>query len=153
MTLREQKKPGCWKQRKKLCRYNSFNLLNWKRYNEIRLFQAKVYKEKGTCFFNQGKYELASNKYRKVVEFLEHEWGLTGDIEAVRKDLLISGMLNLALCLLRQNMWVEARNMCSKVSWLVKGTWLGKMIKGCKFNSPACKQFFNLNLSKSAVTI
>lgn len=62
-----------------------------------------------------GKYDLASNKYRKIVEFLEHELSLKGEVEEERKDLLLAGRLNLAMCLLKQNEWIDARNMCSKV--------------------------------------
>jgi hypothetical protein len=63
-----------------------------------------------------GKYDLASNKYRKIVEFLEHELSLKGEVEEERKDLLLAGRLNLAMCLLKQNEWIDARNMCSKVN-------------------------------------
>ena len=38
--------------------------------------QAKIFKDKGTEFFRQNKFELAANKYRKIVDFLEHELSL-----------------------------------------------------------------------------
>ena len=71
--------------------------------------QAKVFKDKGTRFFKENKFELAANKYRKIIDFLEHELSLKGDIEEERKGLLLAGRLNLAMCLLRQNEWIEAR--------------------------------------------
>lgn len=65
--------------------------------------QAKIFKDKGTEFFRQNKFELAANKYRKIVDFLEHELSLKGDIEEERKNLLLAGRLNLAMCLLKVN--------------------------------------------------
>ena len=82
---------------------------------EMKVEQAKIFKEKGTEFFRQNKYELAANKYRKIIDFLEHELSLKGDIEEERKNLLLAGRLNMAMCLLKQNEWIEARNMCNKV--------------------------------------
>jgi FK506-binding protein 4/5 len=88
---------------------------SWQMDAEMKVEQAKIFKEKGTEFFKQNKYELANNKYRKIIEFLEHELSLKGEIEEERKGLLLAGRLNLAMCLLKQNEWIEARNMCNKV--------------------------------------
>lgn len=38
-----------------------------------------MFKEKGTGFFKQGKFPLATKKYKKIVEFLEHEISLKGN--------------------------------------------------------------------------
>ncbi len=77
--------------------------------------QAKIFKEKGNEFFKQNNYELANNEYCKIIEFLEHELSLKGEIEEERKDLMLAGRLNIAMCLLKQNKWIEARDMCNKV--------------------------------------
>ena len=69
---------------------------------EMKVEQAKIFKDKGTQFFKENKYELAANKYRKIVDFLEHELSLKGEIEEERKGLLLAGRLNLAMCLLKQ---------------------------------------------------
>ena len=85
---------------------------------EISNFQFKIrfiFKEKGTDYFKQGKYELASNKYQKIVEFLEHEISLRGDMEEERASLLQAGRLNLAMCKIKVNDWIEAKNLCDKV--------------------------------------
>lgn len=63
----------------------------------------------------QGKYETAAKKYKKVIEFLEHEISLTGDKETDRRAVLQAGRLNLAMCSLKLNDWIEARNVCDKV--------------------------------------
>ena len=76
---------------------------------KFQVEQAKVFKDKGTRFFKENKFELAANKYRKIIDFLEHELSLKGEIEEDRKGLLLAGRLNLAMCLLRQNEWIEAR--------------------------------------------
>jgi tetratricopeptide (TPR) repeat protein len=82
---------------------------------KMKVEQAKIFKEKGNKFFNQNNYELANNKYCKIIELLETELSLDGVIEEERKSLLLAGRLNLAMCLLKQNEWIEARNMCNKV--------------------------------------
>ena len=69
---------------------------------EMKVEQAKIFKDKGTQFFKENKFELAANKYRKIVDFLEHELSLKGEIEEERKGLLLAGRLNLAMCLLKQ---------------------------------------------------
>jgi tetratricopeptide (TPR) repeat protein len=82
---------------------------------EMKVEQAKIFKEKGNEFFKQNQYELADNKYRKIIELLETELSLKGKIEEERKSLLLAGRLNLAMCLLKQNEWIEARNTCNKI--------------------------------------
>jgi len=79
-----------------------------------KLEQAQLFKEKGTKHFQAGKFEIASTRYQKVIEFLEHEISLKGDEENERKNLLQAGRLNLALCYLKQGNWIEARNVCDK---------------------------------------
>ncbi len=82
---------------------------------EMKVEQAKIFKEKGNGFFMQNQYNLANNEYRKIIELLEDEVPLNVEIEEERKSLLLAGRLNLAMCLLKHNEWIEARNICSKV--------------------------------------
>ena len=49
---------------------------SWQLDGEQKLEQACIFKDKGTDFFKQGKYELAANKYKKIIDFLEHEISL-----------------------------------------------------------------------------
>lgn len=46
---------------------------SWQLDGEQKLEQAKLFKERGTKFFKEGKYEMAANKYSKIIDFLEHE--------------------------------------------------------------------------------
>lgn len=88
---------------------------SWQMNGEEKLDQSVIFKDKGTDFFKQGKYDLASNKYNKIIEYLEHEISLKGDKEVERASLLQAGRLNLAMCKIKINDWMEARNLCDKV--------------------------------------
>jgi len=88
---------------------------SWQLNAEQKLEQAEIFKDKGTKFFKLGKYEVALTRYNKVIEFLEHEISLKGEEEEKRKNLLQAGRLNVALCLLKTEEWIEARNICSKI--------------------------------------
>jgi len=88
---------------------------SWQLDADQKVEQAKIFKDKGTKFFKGGKYEIASSRYNKVIDFLEHEISLKGEAEDERKELLQAGRLNLALCKLKLGDWINARNMCSKV--------------------------------------
>jgi len=88
---------------------------SWQLDGEQKVEQARVLKDKGTIFFKDGKLDIALNKYNKIVELLEHEISLKDEKENERKSLLQAGRLNLAMCSLKQNKWIEARNLCDKV--------------------------------------
>ena len=50
-----------------------------------------------------------------MIEFLEHEISLKDEKEAERASLLQAGRLNLAMCKIKVNDWMEVRNLCDKV--------------------------------------
>ena len=54
-------------------------------------------------------------KYNKIIEFLEHEISLKDEKEVERANLLQAGRLNLAMCKIKINDWLEAKNLCDKV--------------------------------------
>jgi len=87
---------------------------SWQLDADAKLEQAKIFKDKGTKHFKDNKFEIASTRYQKVIDFLEHEISLKGDSEAERKNLLQAGRLNLALCYLKLCKWIEARAVCDK---------------------------------------
>jgi len=87
---------------------------SWQLDADQKLEQAKIFKEKGTKHFKDGKYEIAGTRYQKVVDFLEHEISLKGEAEQERKNLLQAGRLNLAMCYLKLSKWIEARGVCDK---------------------------------------
>ncbi len=88
---------------------------SWQMDGEEKLKQSIVFKDKGTDYFKQGKYDLAAKKYAKIIEFLEHEISLRDEKEEERASLLQAGRLNLAMCKIKVNDWLEARNLCDKV--------------------------------------
>lgn len=88
---------------------------SWQLDGEQKLEHAKTFKEKGTQYFKLGKLEMASKKYKKIIDFLEHEISLKGDQESERKMILQAGRLNLVMCHLKAEEWIEARNICDKV--------------------------------------
>lgn len=88
---------------------------SWQMDGEQKLEQSVIFKDKGTEFFKQKKYELAANKYNKVIEFLEHEISLKDQKEEERVLILQAGRLNLAMCMIKMNNWIDARNLCDKV--------------------------------------
>jgi FK506-binding protein 4/5 len=89
---------------------------SWQFDGPEKLGQARLFKESGTNFFKQGKYELALKKYKRIIDLLEHEISLKGDDETERKSLLQAGRLNVAMCYLKLKDWIEARNTCDKVT-------------------------------------
>jgi len=87
----------------------------WQMDGDQKLEQSQLYKDKGTEFFKANKIEMAANKYRKVIDLLEHEISLKGPKEDTRKQMLQAGRMNLSMCLLKSEDWIEARDMCDKV--------------------------------------
>lgn len=83
---------------------------------------AKIFKEKGTIFFKNSKFQQAAAKYQKIVDFLgegEEDENSVEDFlatdEEERKELLKAGRLNLAMCYIKLGRWMEARDTCTKV--------------------------------------
>jgi len=87
---------------------------SWQLDADAKLEQAQIFKDKGTKHFKMNKYEVASTRYQKIIDFLEHEISLKGDSEVERKNLLQAGRLNLCQCYLKLGKWIEARNVCDK---------------------------------------
>ncbi|KAJ9577776.1 hypothetical protein L9F63_005658 [Diploptera punctata] len=87
---------------------------SWSLDSTEKLEQAKFLKEKGTNYFKSGKYSLALKMYKKMIGFVESDMSFEGEEEKERKSLLLSGHLNLALCYLKLEEHVEAREQCNK---------------------------------------
>ena len=51
---------------------------SWQLDADAKLEQAKIFKDKGTKHFKDSKFEIASTRYQKVIDFLEHEISLKG---------------------------------------------------------------------------
>ncbi|KOX76543.1 Peptidyl-prolyl cis-trans isomerase FKBP4 [Melipona quadrifasciata] len=87
---------------------------SWSLKNNQQVEQAKLYKEKGTNYFKTNKYNLAIKMYKKVASFLEYEGSFEGDLKTQRNDLILSAHLNLALCYLKMDQNVEAKDSCNE---------------------------------------
>lgn len=97
---------------------------SWELDGEQKVEQARILKDKGNIFFKDWKFDMASNKYNKIIgllkhldltHVLEHGISLKDDKENESKSLLQAGRLTLAMCSLKKSKWIEARNLCDKV--------------------------------------
>ncbi|XP_069689452.1 peptidyl-prolyl cis-trans isomerase FKBP4-like isoform X2 [Periplaneta americana] len=86
----------------------------WSLDSKEKLEQARFFKEKGTTYFKKEKYALALKMYKKLISFTEFDTGFEGEIDSERKALLLVGHLNLAVCFLKLEENVEARDQCNK---------------------------------------
>jgi len=88
-----------------------------------KIEHAKMFKEKGTKFFKNNKFQQAAAQYQKVVDYLsdsddsdneDMKNDEKGD-EEEKDNLLRAGRLNLSMCYLKLGRWMEARDACTKV--------------------------------------
>lgn len=80
-----------------------------------KLAQASFFKEKGSRYFKEGKYELACKLYDKMNSYINSTAGFSEAEEVSVKDLQKAMHLNLALCYLKLNRNLDARNECNSV--------------------------------------
>lgn len=64
---------------------------SWQLDGDQKLEQSRLFKDKGTVYFKNGKFEMAAKKYGKIVEYLEHEISLRDEKEEERKNLVQAG--------------------------------------------------------------
>lgn len=88
---------------------------SWEMDSDEKLEQSEISKNKGTTYFKAEKYSLAVKQYKKIIDFLEYETSLSDDDMKKRNSLMIAGYLNLALCNLKLNNYLEAIKYCDKV--------------------------------------
>ncbi|XP_046394110.1 peptidyl-prolyl cis-trans isomerase FKBP4 isoform X2 [Ischnura elegans] len=87
---------------------------SWELDCDGKLEQAGLFKEKGTNYFKAGKIDKALKQYKKIIKFIEHETGFEGDKNTERRAVLLATHLNLAMCYLKLDECVEARDQCNK---------------------------------------
>lgn len=85
---------------------------NWELSNEEKISMATSVKEKGTKYFKEGKYAIASQQYNRVVQLLDGYF--TKEEKEIRDPLLLVGHLNLAACHLRLNNNFKCMKECEK---------------------------------------
>ena len=81
---------------------------------EEKVEQAKVCKEKGTQFFKQEKYRLAIKQYKKIVDYLQFDSGLSQEKKEEHSSVLLAGHLNLSMCYLKLNDYIHAKDNACK---------------------------------------
>lgn len=95
---------------------NSFEKLEqmWSMSGEKRIEQAKLLKEKANSSLKINKYSLAITLYEKAKEFLKDDRVYENQLDTERKSVLLSLHLNLALCHLKHQQNVKAKNECEE---------------------------------------
>lgn len=94
--------------------YVIFQVEVWSLKNHEQIDLAKMYKEKGTNYFKANKYNLAIKMYKKITSVLEYGEDFEGDLKIERNNLILSAHLNLALCYLKLDHNVEAKDSCNE---------------------------------------
>ncbi|XP_061409019.1 peptidyl-prolyl cis-trans isomerase FKBP5-like [Lethenteron reissneri] len=87
---------------------------SWEMDTKEKLEQAGLVKEKGTQYFKAGRYKQALAQYKKIVSWLENEYGLEGTDETAAKSLVLAAHLNLAMCHLKLAESQQALECCDK---------------------------------------
>jgi len=86
----------------------------WSMKPSEKIEQAKMQKEKGTKYLTSDKINLAIKVYQKVFKYLNGESGFEDDLKKEKDSLLVAAHLNLALCYLKTNENLLARDECTK---------------------------------------
>uniref|UniRef100_A0A915N614 peptidylprolyl isomerase n=1 Tax=Meloidogyne javanica TaxID=6303 RepID=A0A915N614_MELJA len=94
---------------------------SWELLDEEKLTEALKFKERGTKFFGEGKYQLALSKYNAIVSLLEFARPSKPDEEEGKQltekygQTLIAAWLNIVLVNLKMGEKAEAIRNCDKV--------------------------------------
>ncbi|XP_073477772.1 peptidyl-prolyl cis-trans isomerase FKBP4 [Aquarana catesbeiana] len=87
---------------------------SWEMNSDEKLEQGVLVKERGSQYFRVGKFRPAVIQYKKIVQWLEHESGLSDEESAKSKSLLLAAFLNLAACYLKLAEYRHALEHCNK---------------------------------------
>lgn len=79
-----------------------------------KIEQAKIQKEKGTKYFTSDKINLAIKVYQKVFKYLDSKSDFEDDLVKERDNLALTTHLNLALCYLKTDENLLAKEQCTK---------------------------------------
>ncbi|EZA56123.1 hypothetical protein DMN91_000682 [Ooceraea biroi] len=79
-----------------------------------KIKQAKIQKEKGTNYFTSGKLDLAIKVYQKVFKYIETASDFEDDLKKERDNIALTTHLNLALCYLKTDQSLSAKEQCTK---------------------------------------
>lgn len=87
---------------------------SWEMDSVEKLEQAEIAKNKGTNLFKAEKYKLSVKQYKKVISFLEHENAFEGEDKKKRDSLMLASHLNLAMCYLKMDNYLDATKACNE---------------------------------------
>lgn len=87
---------------------------SWEMNTNEKLEQGVLVKDRGTKYFKAGKFRQAVIQYKKIVQWLEHESGLSDEEREKSKSLLLAAFLNLAACYLKLSEYRHALEHCNK---------------------------------------
>lgn len=79
-----------------------------------KIEQAKIHKEKGTNYFKSNRFNLAIKVYQKVLKYFSIETDFEEDLKPEKNNLELTTHLNLALCYLKTDEHLLAKESCDK---------------------------------------
>ncbi|KAG0727109.1 Peptidyl-prolyl cis-trans isomerase FKBP4 [Chionoecetes opilio] len=87
---------------------------SWEMDQEEKIDYAKICKDRGSTFFKQEKYRLAVKQYKKILDFLQYDNGLSDEKKAESRCVLLAGQLNLAMTYIKLHDNPRARDHATK---------------------------------------
>ena len=94
---------------------------SWELSDDEKLEQAQHFKERGTDFLNQGKFNVALNKYNAVIVLMEFAKPTKPEDQGGKEiaenfeQMFIAALLNSALATLKMGETIEAIKFCDRV--------------------------------------
>ncbi|XP_057770453.1 70 kDa peptidyl-prolyl isomerase-like [Salvia miltiorrhiza] len=87
----------------------------WKMDAQERIAMCKLKKQEGNTLFKKGKFQLASNKYNKALNYVEYNHSFSHQDKVEGNSLRASCFLNNAACKLKLGEYEYASRLCTKV--------------------------------------
>ncbi|XAR48782.1 Peptidylprolyl isomerase [Bertholletia excelsa] len=87
---------------------------SWEMYTSEKI-EAACKKEEGNALFKAGKYERASRRYEKAVNFVEYDTTFSDEEKQQAKLLKLTSYLNNAACKLKLKDYKQVEKLCTKV--------------------------------------
>ncbi|XP_059632083.1 peptidyl-prolyl cis-trans isomerase FKBP62-like [Cornus florida] len=88
---------------------------SWDMNTQEKIEAAGKKKEEGNALFKSGKYERASKRYEKAVNFIEYDSSFSEEEKQQAKVLKVTCNLNTAACKLKLKDYKQAEKLCTKV--------------------------------------
>ncbi|XP_021669185.2 peptidyl-prolyl cis-trans isomerase FKBP62 [Hevea brasiliensis] len=88
---------------------------SWEMNTQEKIEAAGKKKEEGNVLFKAGKYERASRRYEKAVNFIEYDSSFSEEEKQQTRALKITCKLNNVACKLKLKDYKQAEKLCTKV--------------------------------------